>query len=29
LPSRPVSERFAHVQDPAGNRIELWEPADD
>jgi len=21
--------RFAHVQDPAGNRIELWEPADD
>ncbi len=21
--------RFAHVRDPAGTRLELWEPADD
>jgi predicted enzyme related to lactoylglutathione lyase len=21
--------RFAHVLDPAGTRLELWEPADD
>ncbi len=21
--------RFAHIRDPAGTRLELWEPADD
>ncbi len=25
----PETGRFAHIQDPEGNQVELWEPPDD